>query len=52
MDGFGTDSGVIVVAALTDRIFRFGIVETRKIDRQISIDKPDINGEKQFSKSI
>ncbi len=45
MDGFGTDSGVIIMAA-TNRpdVLDSALMRPGRFDRQISIDKPDING--------
>jgi len=45
MDGFGTDSGVIVLAA-TNRpdVLDSALLRAGRFDRQISIDKPDIVG--------
>ena len=45
MDGFATDSGVIILAA-TNRpdILDPALLRPGRFDRQISIDKPDING--------
>jgi AFG3 family protein len=45
MDGFGTDSGVIVLAA-TNRpdVLDQALLRPGRFDRQISIDKPDIVG--------
>jgi len=45
MDGFGTDSGVIILAA-TNRpdTLDAALLRPGRFDRQISIDKPDING--------
>ncbi len=45
MDGFSTDSGVIIMAA-TNRpdILDSALLRPGRFDRQISIDKPDING--------
>ncbi|MBD1398338.1 ATP-dependent zinc metalloprotease FtsH [Pontibacter sp. JH31] len=45
MDGFATDSGVIILAA-TNRpdTLDSALLRPGRFDRQISIDKPDING--------
>ena len=45
MDGFGTDSGVIILAA-TNRpdILDSALMRPGRFDRQISIDAPDLNG--------
>lgn len=45
MDGFATDSGVIILAA-TNRpdVLDSALLRPGRFDRQISIDKPDING--------
>ncbi|MBC7426572.1 MAG: ATP-dependent zinc metalloprotease FtsH [Bacteroidia bacterium] len=45
MDGFGTDSGVIILAA-TNRpdILDSALMRPGRFDRQISIDKPDLVG--------
>jgi AFG3 family protein len=45
MDGFGTDSGVIILAA-TNRpdTLDSALLRPGRFDRQISIDTPDING--------
>ena len=45
MDGFSTDSGVIILAA-TNRpdVLDSALLRPGRFDRQISIDKPDING--------
>ncbi|MBI1305297.1 MAG: ATP-dependent zinc metalloprotease FtsH [Bacteroidetes bacterium] len=49
MDGFGTDSGVIILAA-TNRpdILDSALMRPGRFDRQISIDKPDIVGREQI----
>ncbi len=51
MDGFGTDSGVIVVAA-TNRpdVLDSALLRAGRFDRQISIDKPDIVGREAIFK--
>jgi AFG3 family protein len=45
MDGFSTDSGVIILAA-TNRpdVLDLALLRPGRFDRQISIDKPDISG--------
>lgn len=49
MDGFGTDSGVIIIAA-TNRpdVLDSALLRPGRFDRQISIDKPDLNGREQI----
>jgi len=49
MDGFGTDTGVIILAA-TNRpdILDSALLRPGRFDRQISIDKPDIVGREQI----
>ncbi|NML67800.1 ATP-dependent metallopeptidase FtsH/Yme1/Tma family protein [Hymenobacter sp. RP-2-7] len=49
MDGFGTDSGVIILAA-TNRpdTLDSALLRPGRFDRQISIDKPDIVGRTQI----
>ena len=51
MDGFGTDSGVIILAA-TNRpdVLDAALLRPGRFDRQISIDKPDIVGREQIFK--
>ncbi len=51
MDGFGTDTGVIVVAA-TNRpdVLDNALLRPGRFDRQISIDKPDIVGREAIFK--
>ncbi|GAA4821797.1 ATP-dependent zinc metalloprotease FtsH [Algivirga pacifica] len=51
MDGFGTDSGVILLAA-TNRpdILDNALMRPGRFDRQISVDKPDIVGREQIFK--
>ncbi|MDM1293872.1 ATP-dependent metallopeptidase FtsH/Yme1/Tma family protein [Sphingobacterium sp. N143] len=51
MDGFGTDSGVIILAA-TNRIdvLDTALLRPGRFDRQISIDKPDLIGREQIFK--
>lgn len=51
MDGFGTDSGVIILAA-TNRpdILDPALMRPGRFDRQISIDKPDLVGREQIFK--
>ncbi|RPA66676.1 ATP-dependent zinc metalloprotease FtsH [Cyclobacteriaceae bacterium YHN15] len=51
MDGFGTDSGVIVLAA-TNRpdVLDQALLRPGRFDRQISIDKPDIVGREAIFK--
>ncbi len=49
MDGFSTDSGVIILAA-TNRpdVLDNALLRPGRFDRQISIDKPDIKGREQI----
>jgi len=49
MDGFGTDSGVIILAA-TNRpdVLDSALLRPGRFDRQISIDKPDLVGREQI----
>ncbi len=51
MDGFGTDSGVIVLAA-TNRpdVLDSALLRPGRFDRQISIDKPDMVGREAIFK--
>jgi len=51
MDGFSTDSGVIIMAA-TNRpdVLYSALLRPGRFDRQISIDKPDINGRETIFK--
>jgi len=51
MDGFGTDSGVIILAA-TNRpdVLDSALLRPGRFDRQISIDKPDIIGREAIFK--
>jgi AFG3 family protein len=51
MDGFGTDSGVIILAA-TNRpdILDTALMRPGRFDRQISIDAPDLKGREQIFK--
>lgn len=51
MDGFGTDKGVIILAA-TNRpdVLDPALLRPGRFDRQISIDKPDLNGREQIFK--
>lgn len=51
MDGFSTDVGVIILAA-TNRpdVLDSALLRPGRFDRQISIDKPDINGREQIFK--
>jgi AFG3 family protein len=51
MDGFATDSGVIILAA-TNRpdILDSALLRPGRFDRQISIDKPDIRGREAIFK--
>jgi len=51
MDGFATDSGVIILAA-TNRpdVLDSALMRPGRFDRQISIDKPDIAGREQIFK--
>ncbi|MDN3670184.1 ATP-dependent zinc metalloprotease FtsH [Echinicola jeungdonensis] len=51
MDGFGTDTGVIVLAA-TNRpdVLDSALLRAGRFDRQISIDKPDILGREAIFK--
>jgi AFG3 family protein len=51
MDGFATDSGVIILAA-TNRpdVLDTALMRPGRFDRQISIDKPDIAGREQIFK--
>ncbi|MCO4293020.1 ATP-dependent zinc metalloprotease FtsH [Solitalea sp. MAHUQ-68] len=49
MDGFATDSGVIIMAA-TNRpdVLDSALLRPGRFDRQISIDKPDLNGREEI----
>lgn len=51
MDGFGTNSGIIILAA-TNRpdVLDFALMRPGRFDRQISIDKPDLIGREQIFK--
>lgn len=51
MDGFGTDSGIIIMAA-TNRpdVLDSALLRPGRFDRQISIDKPDLKGREQIFK--
>jgi cell division protease FtsH len=51
MDGFGTDTGVIIMAA-TNRpdVLDAALLRPGRFDRQISIDKPDLVGREQIFK--
>lgn len=51
MDGFGTDTGVIILAA-TNRpdILDSALLRPGRFDRQIGIDKPDLVGREQIFK--
>ncbi len=51
MDGFGTDSGVIILAA-TNRpdVLDSALMRPGRFDRQVSIDKPDLIGREQIFK--
>ena len=51
MDGFGTDSGIIVLAA-TNRpdVLDTALLRPGRFDRQISIDKPDVHGREAIFK--
>jgi cell division protease FtsH len=49
MDGFGTDSGIIILAA-TNRpdVLDTALLRPGRFDRQISIDKPDLAGREKI----
>lgn len=51
MDGFGTNSGIIVIAA-TNRadVLDPALLRAGRFDRQITISRPDINGRKEILK--
>jgi cell division protease FtsH len=51
MDGFGTDTGIIVLAA-TNRpdVLDTALLRPGRFDRQISIDKPDVKGREAIFK--
>ena len=51
MDGFGTDTGIIVLAA-TNRpdVLDSALLRPGRFDRQISIDKPDLSGREAIFK--
>jgi cell division protease FtsH len=42
MDGFGTNSNVIVLAATTDNVLDKALMRAGRFDRQIFVDLPDI----------
>ncbi|PWU03897.1 MAG: AAA family ATPase [Bacteroidetes bacterium] len=49
MDGFGTDSGIIILAA-TNRpdVLDNALLRPGRFDRQITIDKPDVKGREEI----
>jgi len=49
MDGFGTDSGIIILAA-TNRpdVLDSALLRPGRFDRQITIDKPDVKGRQEI----
>ncbi|WP_246022651.1 ATP-dependent zinc metalloprotease FtsH [Filimonas effusa] len=51
MDGFGTDSGIIILAA-TNRpdVLDTALLRPGRFDRQISIDRPDVKGREAIFK--
>ena len=51
MDGFGTDSGIFILAA-TNRpdVLDSALLRPGRFDRQVSIDKPDLIGREQIFK--
>jgi len=51
MDGFGTDSGIIIMAA-TNRpdVLDPALLRPGRFDRQIGVDRPDIKGREQIFK--
>lgn len=51
MDGFGTDSGIIILAA-TNRpdVLDSALLRPGRFDRQISIDRPDVKGREEIFK--
>ncbi|MGE5106793.1 MAG: ATP-dependent zinc metalloprotease FtsH [Sphingobacteriales bacterium] len=51
MDGFGTDSGIIILAA-TNRpdVLDTALLRPGRFDRQISIDRPDVKGREEIFK--
>jgi len=51
MDGFGTDAGIIILAA-TNRpdVLDTALLRPGRFDRQVSIDKPDLVGREQIFK--
>ncbi|MBN9298559.1 MAG: ATP-dependent zinc metalloprotease FtsH [Filimonas sp.] len=51
MDGFGTDSGIIILAA-TNRpdVLDSALLRPGRFDRQISIDRPDVKGREAIFK--
>jgi AFG3 family protein len=51
MDGFGTDSGIIILAA-TNRpdVLDSALLRPGRFDRQISIDRPDVKGREAILK--
>lgn len=51
MDGFGTDTGIIILAA-TNRpdVLDSALLRPGRFDRQISIDKPDVKGREAIFK--
>ena len=53
MDGFGTNTNVIVIAA-TNRadVLDKALMRAGRFDEQIYVDLPDLNERKRFSKYI
>ena len=51
MDGFGANEGIIIIAA-TNRpdILDPALLRPGRFDRQITVDRPDVKGVKQYLK--
>ena len=53
MDGFGTNSGVIILAAVNRvHILDRALMRAGRFDRQIYVDMPDLNERKEILKFI
>ena len=50
MDGFGTNEGIIMIAAQIARYIRPSFIKTGRFDRQVVVGAPDVKGREEILK--